>query len=139
METKQWTFVDRSNWPKGPWNEEPFDKIQWQDETTGLPCMARRNPQLGFWCGYVGVTKDHPAFQQHYSDVHVSVHGGLTFSDHCEPANVWWLGFDCGHSWDDNPYFAKKEFRFRVDSTYKTLAFVQEQCRELARQLKELS
>lgn len=118
METREYRTLDRSRWSPGPWDSEP-DKIQWQDEATGLPCMVRRSPHMGFWCGYVGVPEGHPAFGQGYDDVTVEVHGGLTFAEKCskgdeatsichvpgvgESDNVWWLGFDCGHAGDLYP------------------------------------
>ena len=116
---------DKSNWGNGPWQEE-CDKVQWRDEATGLPCLAVRN-HWGAWCGYVGVSREHPAYEKGYQAVYelfpswdqegsLSVHGGLTFADRCahgpeetsichvpepgESDDVWWLGFDCGHFMD---------------------------------------
>lgn len=89
-----------------------------------------------------------------------SVHGGLTFSDFCQdttgpergichvpfpgdPDRVWWLGFDCAHAWDYSPDDAKRAnerggiWRLSCDSQYRTLAYVKNECRRLARQLKE--
>lgn len=60
METREYRTVDKSAWGPGPWQDEP-DKRQWQDEATGLPCLIVRNP-AGALCGYVGVSKEHPAF-----------------------------------------------------------------------------
>lgn len=84
MQTKEWTFRQerqrpgdeneelealangRDPWPEGPWMDEP-DKVQWQDEATGLACLAVRGP-LGSWCGYVGVGKAHPLHGIGYGD-----------------------------------------------------------------------
>lgn len=41
MQTKQWTTIDKSAWPRGAWDDEP-DKVQWQDPATGLPCLIDR-------------------------------------------------------------------------------------------------
>lgn len=118
MQTIEYRFMDRTNWRSGLWDGEP-DKVQWQDEETGLPCLAVRNGS-GAWCGYVGVAEGHPWFEQHYREHEdVEVHGGITFSDFCverdkehgichipdtgEPENVWWFGFDCAHSFDVMP------------------------------------
>jgi len=123
METIEYTTVDKSEWGDGPWQNEP-DKVQYMDEDTGLPCIIKRGPQ-GVWCGYVGVSENHPAFEESYGwdedDVlsKIEVHGGLTFANKCqdgseedaichipspgEPDHVWWLGFDCGHAWDLSP------------------------------------
>ena len=157
-------FIDKSKWPRGEWDNEP-DKIQWVDLATGLPCLlVRRGPPrdnpddcLGHLCGYVGVPEGHPYFQVAEDDVDVSVHGGLTYAAFCqeedrdhgichiaepgEPDRVWWLGFDCAHFNDLVPgiqRFLKGEGETRNDyQIYRTVAFVQAECAELARQLKE--
>jgi hypothetical protein len=121
---REYVTRDKSAWGPGPWKDEP-DKVQWKDEATGLPCLIVRN-RIGALCGYVGVPPGHPAFEVSYHDVEIpgseygpEVHGGLTYSDHCqhgaeneaichvpepgEPDDVWWLGFDCAHSGDYAP------------------------------------
>lgn len=158
MKTLQFTTIDRAakGWPSGEWDGEP-DKMQWPDEATGLPCLAVRHQHSGHWCGYVGVTEGHRLFGKSYDEAYdLDVHGGLTFSDHCrpgaeetgichtpepgEPDHVWWLGFDCAHAWDHSPYDAKRSeeggiWSMSGDSHYRTLAYVQGQCRKLAAQL----
>lgn len=124
----EWTTVDKSEWGDGPWQAEP-DKVHWIDKATDMDCLMVRGP-LGIWCGYVGVTKGHPAFDQDYDDVGVSVHGGLTYADFCQPGedetvgvchvpqagrpeHVYWLGFDTGHAYDLIPSMrAKNRKRF---------------------------
>lgn len=143
MDTKTYNFVDKSKWPAGPWQSEP-DKMQWPDAATGLPCLVVRNWHSGHWCGYVGVTEGHPAYAKGYNDVDVDVHGGLTYADFCmhdptehsvchvpgagEPDTVYWLGFDCGHSFDLSPSYSKM-------GTYRTLDYVRAECAALALQL----
>jgi hypothetical protein len=151
METKTYITVDKTGWQPGPWKNEP-DKVQWQDEATGLPCLAVRN-HMGAWCGYVGVAEGHKYFDKHYDEANrdgVSVHGGLTFARFCypnpneaedichvpgegEPDRVWWLGFDCAHHKDLCPADTSGMFR---RGTYRDLAYVQGECRSLALQLK---
>lgn len=65
METKEWTTKDKSKWGFGQWMDEP-DKMQWQDEATGLPCLMVRN-NGGAWCGYVGLSEGHPFYGKEYS------------------------------------------------------------------------
>lgn len=95
---------DRTDWPAGPWDDEP-DKVVWVDPATGLDCMARRGGG-GAWCGYVGVSEAHPWHGKGYSehlpipcdeeadpdgyycyshspDALISVHGGITFAAGC--------------------------------------------------------
>jgi hypothetical protein len=129
MKQQTWTFIDKTAWGGGLWQDEP-DKVQWTDGATGLVCLARRGP-LGSWCGYVGIAPDHPLFEVEYStcptmcgadycehrpETALDVHGGITYSDACQeteqpygichipepgqPDHVWWFGFDCAHAGD---------------------------------------
>lgn len=79
METLSYTTVDKSAWGDGPWQAEP-DKMQWQDERTGLPCLIVRGP-MGALCGYVGVATTHPAYGLSYDgapdDEHRAYHKAL--------------------------------------------------------------
>lgn len=164
METRFWTTVDKSSWGPGDWQAEP-DKMQFPDAATGLPCLVKRGP-TGALCGYVGVPEGHPWYLVNYNDMeyYPDVHGGLTFSDLCDPSedeanaichvpgpgepdHVWWLGFDCAHSGDLAPVVnmglaalttvtdAITGYRYGQGYTYKTLAYVQGQCAQLARQI----
>lgn len=130
-EREYWT-IDKSAWGEGMWTDEP-DKIQFTDETTGLPCLIVRGPS-GSLCGYVGVSEGHPWFGCRYdSPVNTiggtwgdcpatltEVHGALTYSKPCQgddeedrsichipepgqPDHVWWFGFDCAHLGDLSP------------------------------------
>ena len=121
MKEISYSTKDKSGWGEGPWQNEP-DKIQFEDPATKMPCLIVRN-EVGALCGYVGVTSDHPAFEQHYDSQvlrGVEAHGGLTFSNFCqreetpaygichipgknEPHKIWWLGFDCAHLGDICP------------------------------------
>lgn len=57
MQTREWKTKDKSEWPRGQWDDEP-DKMQWLDEATGRPCLIVRN-SFGGLCGYMGVDKSH--------------------------------------------------------------------------------
>jgi hypothetical protein len=158
-----YTTLDRTalGWPSGPWDDEP-DKVQWPDETTGLPCLAVRHPQWGSWCGYVGVPPTHPLHGAHYDDVNADAHGGLTFSRACspneteatgvchlpepgEPKHIWWFGFDCAHCYDYSPNDVKLGIERGYPygpmdhQVYRTLAYVRAECAQLAVQLKDLN
>ena len=142
---QEWTTVDKSEWPRGQWDNEP-DKAQWID--SGLDCLIVRGP-VGALCGYVGVPETHPAFGQGYDEQDLGVHGGLTFSGECRPGDegkgichtgevankvVWWLGFDCSHAGDTAPTMPP----FFDDDVYRDFNYVKAQCSNLARQLAEL-
>src|ERR1700733_9975463 len=155
MEHKTWTTMDKSTWGDGPWMAEP-DKEQWPDETTGLPCLIKRN-QFGALCGYVGVAEGHPWFGQSDGDVDADVHGGLTYASFCQEGDdeahtichipgpgeadrVWWLGFDAGHAFDLSPAMRARERALSIPSmealraelgmgeTYRTIAYMKAEC-----------
>lgn len=55
-----------------------------------------------------------------------------------EDDDVWWLGFDCAHSGDHCPKFAGILPRSLTSGeTYKDQAYVEAECRKLAKQLKD--
>ena len=87
MTPQQWTFLDKSTWPKCEWQEEP-DKMQWTDAATGLLCLLVRN-NLGALCGYVGVSEGHPLFQMddsafYWRGIDLDVHGGVNYTSLCQ-------------------------------------------------------
>lgn len=154
-EILDYEVVDKTGWAEGPWMAEP-DRAQWAH--AGYACLILRHPHHGYLCGYVGVDRAHPAYGKHplQEEVKASAHQGLNYGALCDglichvpepgmPDDVWWLGFDCGHSWDLAPAREARE-RARgwapVDSPlqpqYRTLAYVQGQCERLAEQLRAL-
>lgn len=95
------------------------------------------------WCGYVGVPKDHPAYGQHYNDVSVDVHGGLTYSEVCSGAichipeageedHLQWFGFDCAHLGDMMPRASGLSFEGDI---YRSVKYVESEVKRLAEQL----
>lgn len=148
-----WNNRDHDQWVPGPWTDEP-DKAQWVSD--GLDCLIVRNHQ-GALCGYVGVPEDHEYFQVDYDGVDydlVQVHGGLTFSNLCNPApdgdhkgichveqgaanaTVWWLGFDCAHSGDMAPEPKDKpDYWWQDGGLYCDFNYVKHEVERLATQL----
>ncbi len=140
-----------------PWDTEP-DKAHWIDPATGLDCLIVRGP-AGALCGYVGLPPGHPFHGTHYRDLDdVEVHGGLTFSDACDPDgseaegichtpqpgrpdDVWWLGFDCAHYSDCTPGSRLLHAILGGDVTlpigvYRTYDYVHAEVARLAAQLE---
>jgi hypothetical protein len=147
--------IDKSAWGDGPWQDEP-DRVDFVH--AGFACFAnRRGDGLGFFCGYVGVPREHPAYGKNYNDVDVEVHGGLTYANPCDgeichvpesgmPDDVWWLGFDCGHAGDLGPGLRATLRRLEVPETcsifrdeYRDLAYVRRQIEQLAEQLRAIA
>lgn len=169
MQTKEYytRALEKSAWGPGPWQNEP-DKIQWLDKATGYPCLIVRN-RYGALCGYVGVNSTHPYYEKDYRDVtkNLKVHGGVNFSDFCQPASeeegichkvepgeddkIYWLGFHCGHALDFEPgkgaIFNRNTLspedlqlmmlKFR-DEIYRDVDYVKKQVAYLAKQLKKI-
>ncbi len=153
MDTKDYTTIDKSTWGPGPWQDEA-DKLQYIDGGTNLPCLIVRSRVGGNLCGYVGVPAGHPYYGHEYSEIDAEVHGGLTFSDRCQPGaedhsichipakgesdDVWWLGFDCAHSGDVSPAMDARlpaSLRGGMYMEYRTIDYVKLQNAHLAKQL----
>lgn len=148
--------VDRTGWPAGEWDNEP-DREEWRAH--GFPCLIVRAGPTGALCGYVGLPPGHPLHGKTYGDD--DVHGGITYGDTCreaichvpregEPAEVWWLGFDCAHSSDTKPvsnggFEAMNMFSelfsggSSVSGGYKSVAYVRAETEQLAEQLRALA
>jgi len=98
-----------------------------------VDCFIRRNNSLAF-CGYVVITSDNKLFgldyDNIYSKVNISVHGGLTYSD--EGEGGWIIGFDCAHLGDFCPAFS-------YDGIYRTKEFVISECESLAESVSKFS
>jgi hypothetical protein len=155
MEYKEYRYDKsvRERYGEGEWSKEP-DKIQYEDEATGYPCLVKRN-DMGALCGYVGLPKGHPFYGKDYDSLpDLDVHGGVTYTDKCaeggedntichvpdegEPDNVWWVGFDCAHFSDSIPSIDDKlPPELNKFKTYKTVEYVKEENATLAKQLKE--
>lgn len=143
---KTWQTVNRSKWQKNMVSDKEPDKAQWIDEKSGLDCLIVRN-HIGGLCGYVGVPPTHKYYELSYDEVDADVHGGLTFSNFCDPSEkedtnichtgdianpkVWWLGFDCVHGGDDYP---TEHFNF-PDNVYRNFEYVKTEVEKLAEQL----
>lgn len=148
----------RKCWPKGPWDNEP-DRVEWKT-AAGFPGLIVRSVTSGALCGYVGVPPGHPAHGADPGDLWLSVHGGITYAEHCsghichkpapgEPDEVFWIGFDCGHGGDRKPALegvvahdcAQHGMAVlrdsRASATYRDLAYVRAEVEDLAKQLAE--
>ena len=143
------TYVDKTAWGPGQWNDEP-DKVHFVVKENGMDGLAVRGPHGG-WCGYIAIEPGHPDHGKDYDSVGVEVHGGLTYGSLCQedgkichvpregrPHDVFWLGFDCAHYGDISPAYDWQNRReIGGYGSYKSLPYVLNQCVELSRQLKE--
>lgn len=141
-------------YPHRPWENEP-DNAKWFDAMTGYKCRIHRSETHGSLNGYVGVFKGHPAWRVTYQDIvrdmHLRVHGGLTFSD-TDKDGVHWFGFDTAHAGDFCPGIVMSMLKYAPDSdtksrwmrgangmfgneTYRTWEFVEGEVHALVRAL----
>ena len=110
---------------------------EWRDKYSGYIYRIIRPVSEGWLCGYVSVPEGHNYSGMSYDDVDVQVHGGLTFGSNNFPdrddneKGYYWFGFDCGHAGDLMPYLWE-------DGTYRTKEYVKNECKELAKQLKDM-
>jgi hypothetical protein len=162
-----YSTVDKSSWGDGEWQNEP-DKVQWRDERTGLPCIVRRQPRLGFLCGYVGVPEGHPLYGRECYLPEVVHDYEINYANACqdgpeaesichipepgEPDHIWWFGFDCAQGMGHAPGLAARDLATFPEwggemkdalangwEVYRTLGHVEEQCAVLAVQLAAAS
>jgi hypothetical protein len=89
--------------------------IEKEWEYKGISCQVKIHTGLGFRCGYVGIPKEHKLYNVDYNEIYekgydLEVHGGLTFANKIKDSDLWWLGYDCGHSGDaQDPDLIKDE------------------------------
>jgi hypothetical protein len=94
---------------------------------------------MGFRCGYVAIPEGHPYHGTDYSNIVMSVHGGLTFCGHIEDTR-WWIGFDCAHHNDaPDPQIQAVEYGARFfgffQGTIRTLDYCILQCQYMVDQM----
>ena len=144
-------IVDRSNWSKGEWDNEPQNRIDFIH--AGFACFMLRGP-MGSWCGYVGVPKGHPAYEKDYAALecedNLDVHGGITYANKCQgaichipqegmPDDVWWLGFDTAHYQDKTPFnYGSIGLNYEPTGVYRNIAYMTAEIKRLADQLASM-
>lgn len=131
-----------------PWENEP-DFLEFVDESTGYRCFIQRHPELKHLCGYVELPKEHKLYGKDNMDNEeifneIDVHGGVTYTGEIrfKQQNYtieYVVGFDCGH-WTDYVPFSLPWGMNKIiaNETYKDIEYVTNECKNLAKQLKEL-
>lgn len=131
-----------------PWKTEP-DFFEFVDEDTGYRCFIQRHPELKHLCGYVELPKEHKLYGKDNMDNEeifneIDVHGGVTYTGEIrfkQPNYTidYVVGFDCGH-WTDYVPFSLPWGMNKIiaNETYKDIEYVTNECKNLAKQLKEL-
>ena len=139
--------IDKSQWPRGPWDDEP-DLLEWQSATPPhYWCQIARNPMWGTLNGYVAVPLGHPAHGWNTQRCcELEVHGEVTWAGP-GVGDLWVIGFDCGHGFDLQPGIEglfSRMTRLQLSpampwgSVYRDLPYVRSEVESLARQLAGL-
>lgn len=129
--------MDKSSWPRGPWDNEPDEK-QWVDDATGYQCLIVRKDN-GALCGYVGVDMTHSLYEVSLDFLlaemadDFQVHGGLTYAGRIpDRGDVWWLGFDCAHFLAGDFVPGDPWAKLTPHMKYYDFAYVENEVRRLA-------
>jgi len=136
------------SWGDGPWQKE-YDRVVWFDQSSGYPCCVSRNPEMGFFAGYVGVpynhynyglNPDHLIFRNKYLGVEwsgMASKGYETYRPYIEMygSPVYWFGFDAAHAGDLIPSMNLLLTGGFFGAKYRTLEEMIQACNELAIEL----
>jgi hypothetical protein len=142
------------NYKANPWETEP-DFLEFVDESTGYKCFIQRHPEFKHLCGYVELPKEHKLYGETNVGneflLNLDVHGGVTYAKDKIFKDIYRglplfisvsyvVGFDCAHAGDYSPFSWPILGMNRVigDETYKDIDYVTNECKKLAKQLKEL-
>lgn len=156
-------IIDRTQFEKGPWDNEEIDVQFWISNDNRICSLNRSN--FGSLRGYVGINEYFEIkIIQQYSNFELSnyyIHGGITFCDYnsnidvflylgvqlsgyqktfekyLEPQKpIFWIGFDCLHSSDISPLdiFNKNKNK---NCTYKDINFVTKEAEKLSYKISE--
>ena len=82
----------------------------------GQPPLCADIEGYSWWCGYVGIPKDHAWFGLDIDDYDHIAYGGVTYADDTPPPwlacdcgdTAWWIGFDTHHGYERCESFARE-------------------------------
>lgn len=115
------------------WQLEPDDvKFDYR----GYSCKVKRNPTLGFLCGYVVIPKNNKFYNVRFTNSicdDLRVWGGVTYGEQGKDG-LYRLGFDCAHFNDVVPYL-DNVVTSHPEQTYKDVDFVKSELHELVDQI----
>lgn len=113
----------------------------------GFDYCILEHPRMKHLLGYLAVPADHPWFRKDYNKINCTVHGGLTFAGDNDgypykaEGDVWWVGFDCAHSYDRMPgmeAIEKEKYGweplYQEGATYKDRDYVFNEIMKMAEQ-----
>jgi hypothetical protein len=131
-------------------SEELYDKIMNEEDLVffdfkDFPCIIARGYITGALNGYIAIKKNSSFLAyMNYDNItdFISVHGGFTFTSEGgkdiwykyddERNELFWIGFDCGHTFDFTPYVPS------FQGTYKDINYVKNEIESVVDQLEKL-
>ncbi len=125
--------------------ERPNDVLA-QGKHRGIEWMVIHNT-MGYRCGYARIPKGHPWHKKDTGDIHVRIHGGLTFAAMDVPCgkggadDAYWIGFDCAHCGDAPDPSLNSLLRgdvldlLSLGGVVRTQRYVEKECRSLCEQI----
>ncbi len=158
-------YVPREEWGDGPWQDEP-DRVEWKTAAGLDALLHRSpmsGSWCGYVAVPPGHPMHGKEYGDEGCDL--EAHGGITYSQGCdghichepapgEPDDVWWFGFDAGHAFDYSPAMEARTRKFMPPhlwsagpfvgpesesqwrDVYRDLAYMREECEDLAVQLR---
>lgn len=110
----------------------------------GYEYIVKRMDNLGHLSGYVRLTESDELFGTDLvdDDINLRVHGGITYTSFGNPMNYssnskyFYIGFDTAHGGDVSPYMVDFLKELPSYGTYKDLAYVRKNCKNLINQIK---
>lgn len=121
------------------WENEP-NYLRFVDEETGYECHINRNLDMGYLFGYIFISNTNRLYNKNLDELgFIKVHGGVTiidFGKDKDGEDKQAIGFDCCNPYDLIPTY-HKYYENNPKYTYKNIEYVKNECKKLAKQLKE--
>ncbi|MDQ0565938.1 hypothetical protein GRI55_00805 [Erythrobacter citreus] len=164
----QQLYIIKKRQPRGagPWIDEKFDKVAWNDAATGLDCILLRQAS-GVWGGFVAVSPGHPLYGYREDAIPAAIglapHGGIDYAEACSRYedeavrvchvhsrpdapqaedqtgdNAWWFGFAADKPGDLVPSDSKPILAREEGEIYRGIDYMYSETVQLARQLKAI-
>ncbi|WJY17782.1 hypothetical protein QQS45_09030 [Alteriqipengyuania flavescens] len=161
-------YIIKKRQPRGsgPWTDEKFDKVAWNDAETGLDCILLRQAS-GVWGGFVAVPPSHPLYGYREDAVPAAIgltpHRGIDYAEACSRYedeavrvchvhsrrngpqaedqtgdNAWWFGFAADRPGDLVPSDSKPILAREEGEIYRGIDYMYSETVQLARQLKAI-
>lgn len=133
-------MISRDKMERIIWEEGPYKEFTYR----GVKCFICRKP-LGHLCGYVTIRRDVKRALRKSNPV-LKVHGGITYDGPLgdvyltmiKDRNIHVIGFNCAHLTLHDYVPLLEHHEEDTPLNYRTMEFVENECKSLVDQLLEL-